>query len=164
MQNQRHSSRSQSGFTLLEIMVVIFIIGLLVAIVAPNVPSNQDDAMQQKARADIATIKQALDMYRLDNYRYSTTEQGLAALTSPPTQAPLADNYRQDGYVRRLPKDPWGNPYQYRSPGEHGSVDIYTLGADARPGDEGWMQISATGCYELHPTPEVASDRYRDFR
>ncbi|MFB9867645.1 type II secretion system major pseudopilin GspG [Vreelandella sulfidaeris] len=137
MQNHRFPPRSQSGFTLLEIMVVIFIIGLLVAIVAPNVLSNQDDAMQQKARADIATIEQALDMYRLDNYRYPTTEQGLAALTSPPTQAPLADNYRQDGYVRRLPEDPWGNPYQYRSPGENGSVDIYTLGADAQPGGEG---------------------------
>ena len=137
MYNQRYSLRSQSGFTLLEIMVVIFIIGLLVAIVAPNVLSNQDDAMQQKARADIATIEQALDMYRLDNYRYPTTEQGLRALTTPPTQAPLADNYRQDGYVRRLPEDPWGNPYQYRSPGEHGSVDIYTLGADAMPGGEG---------------------------
>ena len=136
---QRHFAyqRRQRGFTLLEIMVVIFIIGLLVAIVAPNVLSNQDDAMQQKARADIATLEQALDMYRLDNYRYPTTEQGLAALTSPPTQAPLANNYRLDGYVRRLPEDPWGNDYQYRSPGDMGAVDIYTLGADASPGGEG---------------------------
>lgn len=137
MQNQRYCPRRQSGFTLLEIMVVIFIIGLLVAIVAPNVLSNQDDAMQQKARADIATLEQALDMYRLDNYRYPTTEQGLSALTSPPTLAPLADNYRADGYVRRLPEDPWGNSYQYRSPGEHGSIDIHSLGADAKPGGEG---------------------------
>jgi len=137
MQNPRYCPRRQSGFTLLEIMVVIFIIGLLVAIVAPNVLSNQDDAMQQKARADIATIEQALDMYRLDNYRYPTTEQGLSALTSPPTMEPLADNYRADGYVRRLPEDPWGNPYQYRSPGENGSIDIYSLGADAKLGGEG---------------------------
>lgn len=137
MQNPRYCPRRQSGFTLLEIMVVIFIIGLLVAIVAPNVLSNQDDAMQQKTRADIATIEQALDMYRLDNYRYPTTEQGLSALTSPPTMEPLADNYRVDGYVRRLPEDPWGNPYQYRSPGENGSIDIYSLGADAKLGGEG---------------------------
>lgn len=136
---QRHTDhqRHQRGFTLLEIMVVIFIIGLLVAIVAPNVLSNQDDAMQQKARADIATLEQALDMYRLDNYRYPTTEQGLAALVSPPTQAPLATSYRSEGYVRRLPEDPWGNAYRYRSPGENGTIDIYTLGADARPGGEG---------------------------
>ncbi|WP_110686264.1 type II secretion system major pseudopilin GspG [Salinicola aestuarinus] len=127
----------QSGFTLLEIMVVIFIIGLLVAIVAPNVLSNQDEAMQQKARADISTLEQALDMYRMDNYRYPTTQQGLAALTEKPTQAPEPKNYRDDGYIRRLPEDPWGNAYQYRSPGEHGSVDILSLGADAAPGGDG---------------------------
>ncbi len=137
MQRNLAYQRRQRGFTLLEIMVVIFIIGLLVAIVAPNVLSNQDDAMQQKARADIATLEQALDMYRLDNYRYPTTEQGLAALTSPPTQAPLADNYRAEGYVRRLPEDPWGNAYRYRSPGDNGTVDVYTLGADASPDGEG---------------------------
>ncbi|WP_110710418.1 type II secretion system major pseudopilin GspG [Salinicola sp. CR57] len=127
----------QSGFTLLEIMVVIFIIGLLVAIVAPNVLSNQDDAMQQKARADISTLEQALDMYRLDNYRYPTTEQGLAALITPPQVAPLAENYREDGYIRRLPEDPWGHPYHYASPGQHGRVDLYSLGADNQPGGEG---------------------------
>ncbi|WP_110666924.1 type II secretion system major pseudopilin GspG [Salinicola halophilus] len=127
----------QAGFTLLEIMVVIFIIGLLVAIVAPNVLSNQDEAMQQKARADISTLEQALDMYRMDNYRYPTTQQSLAALTEKPTQAPEPKNYRDDGYIRRLPEDPWGNAYQYRSPGEHGSVDILSLGADAAPGGDG---------------------------
>lgn len=129
--------RRARGFTLLEIMVVIFIIGLLVAIVAPNVLSNQDDAMRQKARADLSTLEQALDMYRLDNYRYPTTRQGLAALTSAPGQEPLPRNYRQDGYVRRLPSDPWGNDYQYRSPGEQGTFDVYSLGADGRPGGEG---------------------------
>jgi len=132
------SSRAagQRGFTLLEIMVVIFIIGLLIAIVAPNVLSNQDDAMQQKARADISTLEQALDMYRLDNYRYPTTQQGLEALVSRPSQAPEPKNYRADGYIRRLPEDPWGHPYQYRSPGEHGSVDIFSLGADNATGGE----------------------------
>lgn len=134
----RLSSRAagQHGFTLLEIMVVIFIIGLLIAIVAPNVLSNQDDAMQQKARADISTLEQALDMYRLDNYRYPTTQQGLEALVSEPSQAPQPKNYRADGYIRRLPEDPWGHPYQYRSPGEHGSVDIFSLGADNATGGE----------------------------
>ncbi len=126
----------QSGFTLLEIMVVIFIIGLLVAIVAPNVLSNQDDGMQQKARADLSTLEQALDMYRLDNYRYPTTQQGLAALVSPPTSDPQPDNYREGGYIRRLPEDPWGNPYHYASPGQHGRVDLYSLGADDQPGGE----------------------------
>ncbi|WP_353979819.1 type II secretion system major pseudopilin GspG [Salinicola endophyticus] len=127
----------QSGFTLLEIMVVIFIIGLLVAIVAPNVLSNQDDAMQQKARADLSTLEQALDMYRLDNYRYPTTQQGLAALVSPPSSDPQPDNYREGGYIRRLPEDPWGHSYHYASPGQHGRVDLYSLGADDQPGGEG---------------------------
>ncbi|GAB2780438.1 type II secretion system major pseudopilin GspG [Halomonas shantousis] len=131
------SSRRQRGFTLLEIMVVIFIIGLLVAIVAPNVLSNQDDAMQQKARADLSTLEQALDMYRMDNYRYPSTRQGLLALVEAPSQEPLPKNYREEGYIRRLPSDPWGNEYQYRSPGENGSVDIYSLGADGAPGGEG---------------------------
>ncbi|WP_106477883.1 type II secretion system major pseudopilin GspG [Phytohalomonas tamaricis] len=131
------SSRRQRGFTLLEIMVVIFIIGLLVAIVAPNVLSNQDDAMQQKARADLSTLEQALDMYRMDNYRYPSTRQGLQALVEAPSQEPLPKNYREDGYIRRLPSDPWGNEYQYRSPGENGKVDVYTLGADGASGGEG---------------------------
>ncbi|MDW7748146.1 type II secretion system major pseudopilin GspG [Halomonas sp.] len=136
--NARHPTPlRQSGFTLLEIMVVIFIIGLLVAIVAPNVLSNQDDAMRQKARADIATLEQALDMYRLDNLRYPSDDQGLGALVTRPSQPPQPDNYRQGGYVRRLPTDPWGNAYHYRQPGEHADIDIYTLGADARPGGEG---------------------------
>jgi general secretion pathway protein G len=127
----------QAGFTLIEIMVVIFIIGLLVAIVAPNVLDNQDKAMQQKARADLASLEQALDMYRLDNLRYPTAEQGLAALVSKPTQAPEPRNYRADGYIRRLPEDPWGAAYRYRIPGEHGRVDLYSLGADGREGGEG---------------------------
>ncbi|MBB3330624.1 general secretion pathway protein G [Halomonas campaniensis] len=137
MSHRLSRSCRQQGFTLLEIMVVIFIIGLLVAIVAPNVLSNQDDAMRQKVRADLATLEQALDMYRLDNLRYPTTAQGLEALQKAPTQEPLPRQYRQGGYVRRLPTDPWGNPYQYRQPGQHGDIDVYSLGADARPGGKG---------------------------
>ncbi|SFC05914.1 general secretion pathway protein G [Marinospirillum celere] len=129
--------KKQKGFTLLEVMVVLVIIGLLVAIVAPNVLDNQDQAMKQKARADIASLEQALEMYRLDNFNYPTSEQGLDALVSKPSLAPEPRNYRENGYIRRLPTDPWGNAYQYRHPGEHGRVDIYSLGADGRPGGEG---------------------------
>ena len=127
----------QRGFTLMEIMVVIFIIGLLVAIVAPNVLGNQDQAMQQKVRADLATLEQALDLYRLENLRYPTTEQGLAALIEKPTTEPLPRAWRTDGYIRRMPKAPWGAAYQYRSPGQHGRFDVYSLGADGMEGGEG---------------------------
>lgn len=127
----------QRGFTLMEIMVVIFIIGLLIAVVAPSVLGNQDKAMRQKVLADLSTLEQALDMYRLDNLRYPTTEQGLGSLTSAPKVEPLPRSWRADGYIRRLPDDPWGNPYNYRAPGEHGRIDIYSLGADSAQGGEG---------------------------
>ena len=124
----------QRGFTLMEIMVVIFIIGLLVAIVAPNVLGNQDQAMQQKVRADLSTLEQALDLYRLENLRYPTAEQGLKALIERPTSEPLPRAWRTDGYIRRLPTDPWGAAYQYRAPGQHGRFDVYSLGADGVEG------------------------------
>ncbi|WP_043196791.1 type II secretion system major pseudopilin GspG [Pseudomonas putida] len=133
----QHQRRRQRGFTLMEIMVVIFIIGLLIAVVAPSVLGNQDKAMKQKVMADLATLEQALDMYRLDNLRFPSSEQGLAALVKKPSQEPLPRSWRSDGYVRRLPEDPWGTPYQYRMPGEHGRVDVYSLGADGQPGGEG---------------------------
>jgi general secretion pathway protein G len=133
----QHRRNRQHGFTLMEIMVVIFIIGLLIAVVAPSVLGNQDKAMKQKVMADLATLEQALDMYRLDNLRFPSNEQGLAALVKKPTQEPLPRSWRSDGYVRRLPEDPWGTPYQYRMPGEHGRVDVYSLGADGVPGGEG---------------------------
>lgn len=137
MLNHVPSTCRQRGFTLMEIMVVIFIIGLLVAIVAPNVMGNQDQAMQQKARADIATLEQALDLYRLENLRYPTSEQGLKALIEQPTSEPLPRAWRADGYVRRMPVDPWGSAYQYRSPGEYGRIDVFSLGADGLEGGEG---------------------------
>ncbi|HEN8798786.1 TPA: type II secretion system major pseudopilin GspG [Pseudomonas putida] len=133
----QHRRNRQRGFTLMEIMVVIFIIGLLIAVVAPSVLGNQDKAMKQKVLADLATLEQALDMYRLDNLRFPSSEQGLAALVKKPAQEPLPRTWRSDGYVRRLPADPWGTPYQYRMPGEHGRVDVYSLGADGLPGGEG---------------------------
>ena len=128
--------RSQRGFTLLEIMVVIVILGLLVAVVAPNVLQNQDRAMVEKARADIAVLEQALDMYKLDNHVYPSTDQGLSALVNKPDRSPEPKNYRSDGYIKRLPDDPWGNPYIYIQPGEHGRYDLYSTGADGEEGGE----------------------------
>ncbi len=125
------------GFTLLEIMVVIVILGLLVSIVAPNVLQNQDRAMVEKAKADISVLEQALDMYKLDNHVYPTTDQGLDALVKKPSSSPEPRNYRSDGYIKRLPQDPWGNPYQYLQPGEHGAFDLYSTGADGDEGGEG---------------------------
>lgn len=130
-------TKRQQGFTLLEVMVVLVIIGLLVAIVAPNVLDNQDKAMVQKARADLSSLEQALEMYRLDNFTYPSTEQGLNALVTKPSIAPEPRNYREGGYIRRLPTDPWGNAYQYRFPGEKGRVDVFSFGADGRIGGEG---------------------------
>jgi general secretion pathway protein G len=98
---------------------------------------SQDKAMKQKVMADLSTFEQALDMYRLDNLRFPSNEQGLSALVAKPTVEPLPRAWRADGYIRRLPEDPWGKPYQYRSPGEHGRVDIYSLGADGLEGGEG---------------------------
>ncbi len=133
----RSNRFTQRGFTLMEIMVVIFIMGLLIAVVAPSVLGSQDKAMKQKVMADLSTFEQALDMYRLDNLRFPSNEQGLSALVIKPTVEPLPRSWRADGYIRRLPQDPWGNSYQYRSPGEHGRVDVYSLGADGIAGGEG---------------------------
>jgi len=133
----RSNRFTQRGFTLMEIMVVIFIMGLLIAVVAPSVLGSQDKAMKQKVMADLSTFEQALDMYRLDNLRFPSNEQGLSALVAKPTVEPLPRAWRADGYIRRLPEDPWGKPYQYRSPGQHGRVDIYSLGADGLEGGEG---------------------------
>lgn len=129
--------RDERGFTLLELMVVIVIIGLLATVVVVNVLPSRDRAMVEKAKADIALIEQALEIYRLDNLTYPTTAQGLAALVQPP--AGLADpaRYRRGGYVKRLPDDPWGRAYQYMSPGSRGEMDIYSLGADGQPGGDG---------------------------
>ncbi|WP_207062853.1 type II secretion system major pseudopilin GspG [Motiliproteus sp. SC1-56] len=129
--------RRAQGFTLLEIMVVIVILGLLVAVVAPNVLQNQDKAMVEKARADVALLEQALDLYKLDNFSYPTTDQGLEALVNKPQSGPEPKRYNSEGYIKRLPTDPWGNPYQYLQPGEHGAVDVYSTGADGELGGEG---------------------------
>ena len=128
---------AEAGFTLLELMVVVVIIGLLATIVMINVLPSQDRAMQEKARADISVLEQAIETYRLDNLSFPSSQQGLAALTAPPAGLNRPDRYREGGYVRRLPEDPWGNPYQYVSPGERGRFDVYSFGADGRKGGEG---------------------------
>ena len=136
-QMRKNRPAPEQGFTLVELMVVIVIIGLLATVVMVNVLPSQDKAMREKARADVATLEQAVETYRLDNFVFPTTQQGLAALTAPPADLARPDRYREGGYIRRLPADPWGAPYQYASPGEHGRVDIYSFGADGQKGGEG---------------------------
>jgi general secretion pathway protein G len=132
----RHHARPR-GFTLIEIMVVIVILGILAALVVPRVLERPDEARAVAARSDIAAIMQALRFYRIDNQRYPTTEQGLAALVSRPSQPPAPPNWKPNGYLERLPKDPWGHPYQYLQPGLRGEVDVFSFGADGQPGGTG---------------------------
>ena len=126
----------QRGFTLLEIMVVIVIHGILASIVVPNLMGNKEKADRQKAVTDIVALENALDMYKLDNSRYPTTEQGLEALVTKPSGDPEPRNYRDGGYIKRLPKDPWGNDYQLMSPGEHGKIDVFSMGLDGEAGND----------------------------
>ena len=125
------------GFTLIELMVVILIIGVLAALIVPKVMSRPDEARVTAAKQDIATITQALNLYKLDNQRYPTTEQGLAALVHKPTTSPIPNNWKSEGYLDRVPKDPWGTPYQYLQPGVHGAIDVFSFGADRAAGGEG---------------------------
>ena len=126
--------KQQSGFTLIEIIVVLVILGILASIVVPNVISRTDQAQVVKAKQDIRALESALQMYRVDNFQYPSTDQGLQALTEKPTTGAEAKNWQAGGYIKKLPKDPWQNEYQYISPGENGEFDIYSLGADGRPG------------------------------
>jgi general secretion pathway protein G len=126
------------GFTLIEILVVIVILGVLAALVVPRVIERPDEARVVAAKTDIATIMQALKLYRLDNQRYPTTEQGLSALVVKPEQPPAPPNWKPGGYLERLPKDPWGRPYQYLSPGLKGEIDVFSFGADGQPGGNGF--------------------------
>lgn len=124
----------QKGFTLIELMVVIVILGILAGVVVPRIMDNPDKARVAKAKHDITALESALDVYRLDNYVYPSTDQGLEALVNQPGDAP---NWKQGGYIKKLNKDPWGHEYLYLSPGQHGEVDIYSLGADGAPGGDG---------------------------
>jgi len=127
-------NKKQKGFTLIEVMVVVVILGILASVVVQKVISRPDDARLVKAKQDILSLESALNLYRLDNQFYPTTDEGLEALVTAPESA---RNWKSGGYIARLPKDPWDNPYQFLSPGENGQIDIYSLGADRQPGGEG---------------------------
>lgn len=131
------TSRPMKGFTLIEVMVVVIILGILAAIVVPRIMDRPDVARVTKAKQDIRALESALNLYRLDNYDYPTTDQGLEALVEEPTGSRAPKNWKAGGYLDRLPLDPWGNEYQFLSPGTRGEVDIYSLGADGRPGGDG---------------------------
>jgi general secretion pathway protein G len=133
----RQGRRAGLGFTLIEIMVVITILGILAALIVPRVVGRTDDARISAGKQDIASIMQALKLYRLDNGRYPSTEQGLRALVERPNGDPVPNNWKQGGYLERLPKDPWGNDYQYLNPGTHGEIDVMSYGRDGQPGGEG---------------------------
>lgn len=127
------AKRDDAGFSLIELMVVIVIIGLLTTMVVVNVLPSQDRAMVEKARADVRLIETALELYKLDTRQYPTLEEGIDALLLPPR----GSNVRSEGYIKSLPTDPWGNQYQYLFPGEHGSFDVFSYGADGRLGGDG---------------------------
>jgi len=124
------------GFTLIEMIVVVVIIGVLAVMIVPNVIGRADEAKETAARANVSALMQALKLYRLDNQRYPTTEQGLLALVTRPTVGPAAPNWRGP-YMEKLPADPWGHPYQYLNPGVKGEIDVFSLGADGQPGGDG---------------------------
>jgi general secretion pathway protein G len=123
-----------SGFTLIEVMVVIVILGILAALIVPKIMGRPDEARIVAARQDISTIMQALKLYRLDNRKYPSQDQGLSALVKRPEIEPLPDNWKS--YLEKLPQDPWGNPYQYLNPGLHGEIDVFSYGGDGKPGGD----------------------------
>jgi general secretion pathway protein G len=129
------AARFPRGFTLVEIMVVVVILGILAVLIVPRVVGRTDEARAVAAKQDIAAVMQALKLYRLDNGRYPSTEQGLAALVTKPQSQPAASNWQK--YLDRVPKDPWGNFYLYLNPGVRGEIDVFSLGADAQPGGSG---------------------------
>jgi len=129
-------TRNNAGFSLVEILVVLVIMGLLISVVAPTVLNRADEARVSKVLADFKNIETALKIYRLDNYVYPTTEQGLEALVEASTLEPEPRNFTEGDYLEEVPLDPWGRPYLYMSPGEHGEVDLYSLGADGLAGGE----------------------------
>ncbi|OJI04846.1 type II secretion system major pseudopilin GspG [Polynucleobacter sp. MWH-Adler-W8] len=126
-----------AGFTLIEIMVVIAIIGILATLIVPKIMGRPDEARATAAKHDVGTLVQAFKLYRLDIGRYPTTEQGIRALVEKPTSEPVPQNWKVGGYLDSIPKDPWGNPYQYANPGTHGEIDVFSYGSDGKPGGTG---------------------------
>ena len=129
--------RPARGFTLIEVLVVVVILGILAAVVVPRFFDKPGQARQARAKADINALVTALNLYRLDNFVYPSTDQGLQALVAKPAGAPEARNWKTGGYLERAQQDPWGRDYLYLSPGQHGEIDVYTLGLDGQPGGEG---------------------------
>ncbi len=130
-------SNSQHGFTLIEILIVVVILSILAITVVPQFLDQPAKARIARAQSDVQQLKTALSMYKLDNFTYPSTAQGLQALVSKPSGQPLAKNWKTGGYMERMIKDPWGNDYQYLNPGNHGVIDIYSMGRDGQPGGEG---------------------------
>ncbi|MEJ2142150.1 MAG: type II secretion system major pseudopilin GspG [Gammaproteobacteria bacterium] len=126
----------QTGFTLIEIMVVVVILAILASVVVPKIMDRPDEARIAKAKQDIRAVESALGLYKLDNFSYPTTDQGLEALVTKPSGSPEPKNYKKGGYVKSVPKDPWGNEYKYLNPGTHGDIDIFTLGPDMQPSED----------------------------
>ena len=129
--------RKMRGFTLIEVMVVVAILGILAALIVPKLVGRSDEARVVAAKQDIGTLMQALKLYRLDNQHYPTGAQSLTALVQKPSSDPIPSNWKEGGYLDKLPNDPWGHPYQYLNPGVHGEIDIFSYGADGQPGGTG---------------------------
>ena len=130
------NSRKQNGFTLIEIMVVVVILGILAAAVVPKIMSRPEQARIEKAKHDIGALESALNIYKLDNYQYPSTDQGLESLVSKPSGSPQPRNYKSGGYIKKLNKDPWGQEYLYLFPGTHTDLDLYSLGPDGQPSED----------------------------
>ncbi len=137
MKKSRYYAGKSAGFSLIELIAVVAILGILAAVVAPKIFNRPAEARIKRAATDIRNIEASLEMYKLDNFNFPTTDQGLLALVEQPTGSPEAPNWSEGGYLRSMPKDPWGRDYLYLSPGENSEIDIYTLGADGQVGGEG---------------------------
>ncbi|WP_092484588.1 type II secretion system major pseudopilin GspG [Candidatus Ichthyocystis hellenicum] len=142
-------ARRRAGFTLIEVMVVVVILGILAALIVPKVISRPDDARIVAAKQDIASIVQALKLYRLDIGHYPTKEQGLLALVQKPTSGPVPKNWKDGGYLDKLPNDPWGNSYYYEIPGSHGEVDVYSNGAGGSSPSDSAPSSTVIGSWDL---------------
>lgn len=128
--------RYNKGFTLIEVMVVVVILGILAAMIVPKLMSRPDEAKKVRVKQDVATLESALDLYRLDNGFYPSQNQGLEALVSPPSTPPIPQHWKQGGYIKRLPVDPWGREYMFANPGVHNEIDIYSLGPEGNESEE----------------------------